>query len=445
MTARTRSVAAVLGIALALLAGAHGTAGAGNGFFITTYGGRYQGLGGTYSTFGGSVMSVQSNPATLLDLKNNQLEIGSAQIFGTLHYNDRFQSLDHINSELSFDNSEESHTFAAIPYFGFAQPLNERMAWGVAGYAQAGGGVDINSVVSVLPLELGRPAPLVMTKTLRDQYQGAMFFKVTPAFAMAFEDLRIGAGLDLVYGDLTNKITFYSMDRTRVLLRDDYQGDPKFAVGGKVGLTYTWKEITAGYTYMLKNSFDFDGAFTETDIAGKQTVADVTNNLTLPDRHTIGASFAHGPWTVACDGNFMRYGAYFDHRRLTLSEPLFPGGAVVSDELINYQDQWIVNAGAEYRRGRVSYRTGWNYGRSPIQEYAVSPQDNLIAEHHAQIGVGIDTKRFTYSVALERAFMNSEKGDFDSVWGKQRFFSKTDTYKVDLQQYLFYFSVACKL
>lgn len=159
MTARTRSVAAVLGIALALLAGAHGTAGAGNGFFITTYGGRYQGLGGTYSTFGGSVMSVQSNPATLLDLKNNQLEIGSAQIFGTLHYNDRFQSLDHINSELSFDNSEESHTFAAIPYFGFAQPLNERMAWGVAGYAQAGGGVDINSVVSVLPSSSAGPRP----------------------------------------------------------------------------------------------------------------------------------------------------------------------------------------------------------------------------------------------------------------------------------------------
>ncbi len=446
MTSHRIGIAArAFGISLLLALSAPRPVAAGNGFFITTYGGRYMGMGGTYSTFGGTVMSVQSNPATLLDLSKARVELGSAQIFGTLHYNDSFHSLDHVNSELSFDNAGESRTFAAIPYVGFARPLNDRMAWGIAAYAQAGGGVDINSIESLLPLEVSRPTPLVMTRTLRDQFQGALFFKVTPAFALELRNLRLGLGLDLVYGDLTNKITFWDMDRTTVLLRDDYDGDPQYAVGGKVGLTYAWEGITVGYAYMLENTFEFDGKFTETDINGKQTTSDVSNTMSLPDRHTIGASFARGPWTVAGEGNLVRYGAYYDHRRLTLSEPLFPGGAVVADELINYRDQWIVNAGLEYRRGRASYRTGWNYGRSPIRGYAVSPQDNLVAEHHAQIGFGYDAKPYSYSFAIERAFKNSEEGDYNSVWGKQRFFTRSDRYDLDLQQVLIYFAVAREL
>ena len=419
---------------------------AGNGFFITTYGGRYQGLGGTYITLGGSVMSLQSNPATLLYLKNGKLEMGSALIFGTLHYNDKFSSLDYVNPSLSYSNSVASTTFAPIPYFGYAAPINDHMAWGIAAYAQAGGGVDINGVTSLLPLYAVEPTPLVMTKTLRDQYQGAVFFKVTPGFAMSWENFKFGIGVDFVYGDLQNKISFYSEDGTRLLLRDDYKGDPGFAIGGKVGMTYTWNDLlTVGYTYMMKNSFDFDGSFTETNYAGKKTPATVINNLTLPDRHTFGASLNYGPWTLATDVNLVRYGAYFDHRRLTLSEPLFPGGAVVSDELINYRDQWIVNAGLEYRSGPMSYRTGWNYGRSPIRDDTVSPQDNLIAEHHAQVGIGYEAGRFTYDLAVEVAFRNKEDGLNNTVWGKQRFLSKSDRYSVDLQQALVYFSVGYNL
>jgi hypothetical protein len=285
-----------------------------------------------------------------------------------------------------------------------------------------------------------------MTKTLRDQYQGAVFFKVTPGFAMAWDDFKFGVGVDFVYGSMQNEITFRSADGARQLLHYQYDGDPGFTVGGKVGLTYTWNHfLTVGYAYMLKNSFNFDGTFTETNYAGKKTVAAVKNSLTLPDRHSMGASLNYGPWTLAADANFVRYGAYFDHRRLELSEPLFPGGATVSDELINYKDQWIFNAGLEYRSGPMSYRTGWNYGRSPIRDYTVSPQDNLIAEHHAQVGIGYEAGRFTYDLAVEVAFKNTEHGLNNSDWGKQRFFSKSDGYSVDLQQTLVYFSIGYNL
>ncbi|MEW6753399.1 MAG: hypothetical protein AB1505_20815, partial [Candidatus Latescibacterota bacterium] len=383
---------------------------------------------------------------TLLDLRRGRIELGSAQIFGHLRYRDSYHSLEQANPALTFDNSVVSTTFAVIPYVGYAAPIGGRVAWGIAAYAQVGGGVDINGITSLLPLEAEEPVPLIMTRTLRDQFQGAVFFKVTPGAAVAVGRLRLGVGLDVVYGQLENKITFYDEERTDLLLRYNYQGDPQVEVGGKVGATYTLGLVTVGYAYMLKNTFDFDGTFTETDTDGKRTRARVQNRFVLPDRHSLGAAVTYGPWTAAYDANFVRYGAYFRHRRLVLSEPLFPGNAVVSDDLVNYKDQWHMNVGLEYRLGPWAWRTGWNHGRSPIRNYTVSPEDNLIAQDHGQVGIEYRTRGgVTLDLAVERAFENREAGDYNTAWGKQRFFSRADTYSVALRQTLVYFAIGCDM
>jgi long-chain fatty acid transport protein len=429
---------------------------AGPTFFLTTYGGRFLGLGGTHIALCGSVMALQANPAELLCFKNSYLEFGTPLIFGRMDYVDDFNSLDLVNPSLSFANDISPRTFALIPWMGIAAPINDNMAWGMAVYAQAGGGVDINGIVSILPISgapVGRPGgeriPLAFTTTIQDNYLAAFFLKATPGFAYRRGKLRVGVGLDVTFGLQESLQTFYRQTpegtRGEKLLEFKYTSDPVVTWGGKIGVTYEVTDnLKVAYAYMLKNEFQFDGDFTEND-QGAFTDATVENHFTLPDRHTIGLAYASGPWTLVADANMVRYAAYFKTRRLGLSEPLFPGGATVTKIPLDYDDQFFYSGGVEYKPKNFAYRIGYHYGKSSVEEGNITLTENLIVAHHGQVGFGFRKGRADINAALEIAFKNSFTGDERTDWANQRFFAQSDSYTISLRQTNIFISVGYDL
>ena len=192
-----------------------------NGFKLTAQNARSGGMGGATLASGGSVTDLATNPAHLANLKRSVIEGGAGIFFSRAVYEDSFMDPD---PEYAYSNKVASQSSPApLPYFGFAGPLRRKMGWGLALYPEGGVVIGFKNITRITPegLTLNQtlagagPVPDIPLIGRSRQIKESLdlnikYLRLTPGFAMKFDRLSLGFGVDV--GLMTAQIRITNRD-----------------------------------------------------------------------------------------------------------------------------------------------------------------------------------------------------------------------------------------
>ena len=126
-----------------------------NGMKMSSYGVRYGGMGGAGLALGGSVMDLEANPSQLARNKDTAVEFGINYVRPTLIYEDQFMPNPNSSTAIASNNpggeyyhnkiTGDSEVIGGVPgfplpYLGYRTKIGENMGFGLAMYAEGGGG-----------------------------------------------------------------------------------------------------------------------------------------------------------------------------------------------------------------------------------------------------------------------------------------------------------------
>jgi long-chain fatty acid transport protein len=308
------------------------------------------------------VSAVNGNPATLADFAGTQFSFGGAWVEPTFNLRHAGGVLPNVGTFAARSHMQGS----AAGNIGVTQdlrPLGLPGTLGMGFITGAGGGVDFREV----PASNGTSSALTV-------------FEITNALGIDLTDrLALGASLTLGTGFFDGPFVGISA------MTLDY------ALRGAVGLNYRVAEDTrVGFYYQTPQNFQFDEAIVlELGGGGFDIARDIA--MELPDN--LGLGIAN---ESLCDG-----------RLLLAVDVLFKQweNAALYDAI--YDNQWVVQAGAQYRLGRVKLRAGYVWAEDPIKAVAISaggitpPGAQAAIEYlQAQMAI-VNEHRFTAGVGVE--------------------------------------------
>jgi long-chain fatty acid transport protein len=412
-----------------------------HGLFLPAYGARQAGFGGASLALGGSVMDLQNNPSGMALLDEGLFEAGVAINRATIRYNDRTYF---PGENIYFENHNTFHPVSPLPYMGYATPVGDRYAFGVAIYAQGGGGAEIDGIYRRAATETtssgGVSPSACVTEDLKFRFLHA---KLTVGGAASSGRLRVGLAIDLSYG--TNRL-----DRTLTVLpgvaagtgtgieENDplsyvrapggfhYRSRPAFAPSGKIGFSYDLnRSWSVAYAYTADSQLELDGMMrVDSTDALRQGSSRVERTLAWPDRHSTGIAYRGGDVTVAFDLHYISWSRHFDRMTFQMDRPMVgtPLGPVSPALIWNlrWKDQTVAAIGLEYRVDHLAFRIGTSYGATPIPAEGLSPFLGSTTEYHFSFGLGYTKSRGSFDVALEYAPGRTINGSPLADWAISR-------------------------
>jgi long-chain fatty acid transport protein len=389
--------------ALALTLACATSAGATNGLYLTGYGAESLGRGGANIAVSDRTLGLNTNPA------------GIAQLQGD-HYT---ASVSILAPSLEFENmvnppTDGKNRYFPLPAFGWVRSGPETpWAWGVGFVAQGGMGAtfeDLNTFFGT-----------------RDQtYTQVRFMSVSPTLAYSLsEDSAIGATLNLGWADASFRLFpstsyFNAANPAMSFFGPKMEEAAGFQSSLRVG--WWWRpqpRWTIGAMYQTETESDFeDGTLTVNFEAmpglGRTVRYDATmNGFTFAAQAGVGTAVRlTDRWLLAVD--LKRY--YWDHAISTIqvvgTSPEVAGAPprVELPFVFDWQDQWVVSVGSEWRVGDAwTWRAGWNYGENPVPDETLTPLFPANTEHHLSFGASYTKPTgVTYEFALEHALENSQ-------------------------------------
>jgi long-chain fatty acid transport protein len=422
-----------------------------NGMRMTSYGVRYGGMGGASLALGGSVLDLATNPSQLARQKEAKVEGGINWINMGLEYEDQFipnpqfQSVNPETYYYSNDRKGESEVIPGmpgfpLPYFGYTTPIGDNMGFGIALYAEGGGGAKMDGILRHTPGRLsvndvmnGMLGTTTANLPLMGNYpymaENVRSFiahmRLTPGFAIRFGDLSIGAGVDLGMSKMEWSWTFSDpmglMELPGAGYR--YRSDVAYSLSGKVGLTYDISDrIAVAYSYQALARQRFDGDMSvNMGNPNFYKKNNVSNYIDWPESHNAGIAFkATEALTVAFDMGYIKWASAMNSVEFVLDQPWIklPTGNYTNVMAFNmkWSDQPVYKLGLEYKPGNLAYRIGHNYGRSPVSGAGLNPLFPVMTENHTTVGLGYDSGALTYDFAVEYAHPKTVKGDMMSDW-----------------------------
>ena len=415
---------------LVFLASQPGKIQAANGLYMTGYGARSSGMGGANLALGGSVMDLESNPANLAGLPATILEAGVRLNYTELGYQD-------LNYDerpvLAYNNDETASLRAGLPYGGFAKPLGRDLTVGLALYLQGGGGGQFAGIRRNTPTGqtlneyLGYDLPFVgessqLSESIEAQMMNA---RLTPGIAFRLgRNVKVGFALDAVYGRV--RLDWKYMDPSgQVELPGTgikYKSDPAYALGGKAGLTWAVSEslsLALAYTTPVKLHMD-GGMRVNTGDLKYYRKTGVSMEQIWPGVYRGGLLYKIGKVKIAFDLEYIAWSGAFNTMDFKLEDPYIktPLGTHSSVMSLNHawRDQRVFALGFEYRPREITYRMGYNYGRTPVDGVGINPLFATTTEHHITLGLGWKFERTELDLAVEYAPPNRVAGENFSNW-----------------------------
>ncbi|WP_089658948.1 OmpP1/FadL family transporter [Franzmannia pantelleriensis] len=291
-----------------------------------------------------------------------------------------------------------------IPYAFYAQPVNERLAFGFGVYAPFGSKTDYE-----------------------DGFQGRYFGDYTevrvisaqPTVSYRFND-QLALGLGITYNQVDGE------------LRRQLPGDPAApfdpsadidsrvegdddAWGYNIGVIYQpVEETTFGLTYRSKVDYTLTGDFSATDPAGNVVRSDSANlNLTTPE--TVNFSVTQqmsDRLKLMAGASWVRW-SRFDQILVTGSE-----GDVITQETQDYSNAWAFAVGGEYQLNpQLALRAGVTIDNTPTSDEFRSVRIPSDDRRIFSVGAGWTptddvTLDFAYSYLTERGtFVDQSRDD----------------------------------
>ena len=443
-----------------------------NGLLLTSYGVRYSGMGGASLALHGSAMDLAMNPANMSRNEESAIfEAGLSYFMPTMRYEDSFISPDmESNYVNSVGNTPNKTKGFLMPHVAYTKKVNDKLAWGIAMYAAAGGGAQFDGILRKVPGSTTNPYPTI-DDLMGDKIPGAtmpyigssklmkestfselQIAKITPGVSYKMGKLSLGLGLDVGVGTMEWRWTFQDpmgmMDVPGSGF--SYKSDVAYALSGKVGVTYDVSDALAvSYAYQAKSRFNFNGRMsvdqgdpTKFKPGGYET----SMYLDLPETHRGGLAYKIGDsMTVSFDLGYIKWSTAINTVEFKTDTPLGmsqaanlpptdfsisgdPRGNDTNELAFNmlWEDQRVYALGFEYKPGNIAYRAGYNYGNSPIKSNGINPLFPAISEHHASVGLGISSGKLDIDFALEYAAPSKVDTGDTSNWEMFHAFSSMD-------------------
>jgi long-chain fatty acid transport protein len=218
--------------------------------------------------------------------------------------------------------------------------------------------------------------------------------KLGPALAWKVSDtLSVGGGVVYAFSDasLENRLPL-TVDGTQKLTADGA------GLGVNAGILYTpVKEHRLGLSYRSETKITLEGDVKINDPNGDLGLGTpnyqtgVKSDINFPPSLTLGYAFAPGKWTLAVDGEWVRYSS-IRSTQFEFSETnpanlaVLNNGNPISRE---WRDSWNLGLGVEYKlTDSTRLRAGYNYLPTVIPEKNWEPSTpEAIAQTYA-LGAG---------------------------------------------------------
>lgn len=297
----------------------------------------------------------------------------------------------------SFDEKSGSDMFT-IPEIAIVNQINDKLNFGIGAFGVSGMGIDYRKAgVESRQGTPGNPPTYTINpaKVQPINYTNFQFMRIIPAISYkVMPGLSIGIGVDLAWGSL-----------------DMGQGaSQSYGIGAQLGVAYDLGMIQIGANYQTPVAMTYKNVYNTTqDQLGTRDSKAEDMKLTQPQELAVGVG-------LKPMDNFK---IGFDIRWINWS------GAKGYKEF-GWKDQWVFAIGGEYKIDKLALRAGYNYGKSPLDDYTLGASaQNLvsipdfantfneyqvaafnlvgfpaIAEHHITLGAGYEfTKHFTVNIS----------------------------------------------
>jgi len=353
-----------------------------NGYFLIGFGSKSRAMGGVGLALAQDGFAPASNPATMVDV-SDRFDLG-----GDLFVPEA--ALSHNSALLPADEASKYDLFL-LPYMGGVWKLNEQMNYGFT-FIGAGLGTYFHQHSDAGENYLFRfgvnsteHATILLVQT---QILNSISYKVDnentlgASFVFAVQSFKakgLGSFGALGFTEANDKFS-------------DEGTDWSYGAGLKLGWLGSYMDDT------LKIGVNYSSRTYMSEFDNYQNLFAEQGDFDIPENYGIGFAYTATPeLTIAFDITHTKYSdiASVGNPGPTPNDPdnFFPTGFTVlgADNGLGFgwEDQTVYKLGFEYKYDdKWTLRTGWNYGKTPIQDDQVL--FNMLApatvEHHFTLG-----------------------------------------------------------
>lgn len=400
MSGKTR----ILALTLAALAAVPTAALATNGMYLVGYGPETVARGGANLAIADRTLALNFNPAGIAQLQGNHLSASLSVLAPSLTFGNM------VN-----DTTDAETAYFPLPAVAYVRAGNDTpWAWGIGLVAQGGMGAELRDLNTFFG-------------TRDDTFSEVRYATITPTVAYSInEDMAVGATLNVGWADAAFKFFPHtSFFNTQDPANSFFGVDLDKAAGGlqtsaRVG--WWWRprpRFSVGAIYQTKTNSTFDGGemvvnFDAHPFLGRRVRYTSTeiDGFTFAAQAGVGVAFRpNDRWVLAVDVKRYFWDDAIDTITVTARDPEVTGAPseVVLPFVFNWQDQWVLAIGGDYRwSDRLTLRAGYNYGENPVPDVTLTPLFPATTEHHVTFGFGWLAGNRLFELGVERAF-NSDQ------------------------------------
>lgn len=380
-----------------------GIAFATNGMNMEGYGPVATAMGGASMAYDNGTAAVMNNPATLALAPNgHRVDIAVGRLGPDVNSSMPAMAM----------TADSGGTAYYMPAIGWVKK-QDKMAYGVAVFAQGGMGTEYSSS-SFLANPTGAPTGQDVRSELG---VGRLIF---PFAYQVDSSISVGGSIDYVWAGLDLKMAapvsqlagmvtsgsgaiagvggLPGTNWARIDFSDssDYTGKAQGrGFAGKLGVVYKASEgVSVGATYHSKTQLgDLETSNTGASLSAEGFGADTGRirviDFQWPETYGVGVAWQASPQVfVAADYKKINWSGVMDAFRMTYTSAGV-GGEVSFAMPQKWEDQGVIQIGAAYRMNdALTLRAGFNQADNPIPDTYLNPLFPAIVETHYTFGAG---------------------------------------------------------
>jgi long-chain fatty acid transport protein len=345
------------------------------GFQLNEHGSRAMAMGGAWAARAYDGSAIFFNPAGLAFQSGTHVYLGTTLITPSATFYGPVVSGFPSGQEWKM----ESQTFTPINVYA-TTALTEDIVVGIGVYN---------------PYGLGTEWPDKWAGSLITEKVDLQTFYITPTVSYKIsDDLSIGVGFNFVTG--TAKISRYT---------DNFNPPGQVAIeasgtgyGFNVGLMYkVTKELSVGATYRSSTKISPTGTATFTPNRSVYPAGDVETELELPSTAFLGVAYkVMDNLEIEADYQYIGWSSYKE-LAFTFKKD---GSRVASAK--DYENTYILRAGAEYTMGDLQVRVGYLFDNNPVPDKKVEPLLPDANRNGLNLGFGY---KLTESIHLDMSYL----------------------------------------
>ncbi len=370
-----------------------------NGMYMTGYGAETMGRGGVNLAISDRSLALNFNPAGISQLQGNHFSVNLSLLAPSLEYENALNR--------AFDGEDKIFPLPAMAYVrgGKETPWT----WGVGFVAQGGMGATFER-------------ELTFFGTVDETFSEVRFMTLNPTVAYSInEDMSIGAALNIGYADASFALFPDTSFFNPINPEQSFFGVNMKQAGGlqtNLRLGWWWRaqpNFSVGLVYQTETESSYEDGdlwmnFTGHPFVG-QTVrykADM-EGFTFAAQAGLGIAFRPASrWMVGADLKRYFWDDAIDSITVRAYDPDLEGAppeVVLPPFVFNWEDQWVVALGADYRATELlTLRGGINYGENPVPDETLTPLFPANIDRHLSFGVSYLFGNKLLEFGIERAF-----------------------------------------